>query len=364
MKNKDLSHSEFKSLARRHQVVFKTSDKKIGGLGIERFPIRNIHRKNKDGEMVVHKIPVESSLVMEDCTDAAGNYVIFYEGFRKQISDEVKERLRIEKSKPDSKFSCSQMVTNLLRSEHIPYNIFFPLNKNDNQTVSLFNDILGAERIDRITGIKIEYAPVRFDPSSSKNIPLLGDGTAFDVYIEYIPKNSQPDQKGGIGIEVKYTEKEYKLNPDSKEFRETHDANGIHIADNYRIPAYKIGWFKPEYLEDVPKDDKAKCQIHFVADRYRQIWRNHLLGAAMILNGDLCEFTSLTVFPEGNGHFREDDKNHLWSDYKEKLTEEGKSTLKYLTFESLFSKMRKNLDFQGATEWIDYLEKRYIPWVL
>ena len=356
MNNKDLSHSAFKALARKHQIGFKTASKENGGLGIERFPKRVIHRKNKNGEAVEYEIPVESSLLWEDCKDASGNYVIFYEGFRKHISDEVKTRLRIEKTKPDSKFSGSQMVTNLLRSEHIPYNIFFPLDIKDNQTVSLFNDILGVERIECITDIKIEYPP-----SSSMNVPLLADGTAFDVYIEYIPKNSRSGQKGGIGIEVKYTEKEYKLSPDSKEFRETHDANGIHIADNYRIPAYKIGWFKSEYLEDVPKDDKARCQIHLVADRYRQIWRNHLLGAAMILNGNVCEFTSLTVFPEGNGHFREDDKNHLWSDYKEKLTEEGKSTLKYLTFENLFSKMRKHLSFQGAAEWIDYLEKRYIP---
>lgn len=114
-------------------------------------------------------------------------------------------------------------------------------------------------------------------------------------------------------------------------------------------------------MDDVPKEDTAKCKNHFVADRYRQIWRNHLLGAAMILNGNLSEFTSLTVFPEGNGHFREDNKNHLWSDYKEKLTEEGKSTLTYITYENLFLKMRKHLHFQGAKEWVDYLEKRYIP---
>ncbi len=82
----------------------------------------------------------------------------------------------------------------------------------------------------------------------------------------------------------------------------------------------------------------------------------------MILNGDLSEFTSLTVFPEGNGHFRDEGNDSLWSEYKSKLTEEGKPTLKYQTFESLFSKMRKHLNYQGAEDWIDYLEKRYIPY--
>lgn len=358
---KKLSHSEFKALARKHQIEFKTAPKENGGLGIERFPIRVIHRKNKEGVLKEYNIPVESSLIWEDCQDSFGDFVIFYEGFRKQISDAVKSRTRIEKSRSDNKFSCSQMVTNLLRSEHIPYNVFFPLNKNDEETVALFNDILGCDRIERITDIKIEYAPMKIEAESSREVSLLNDGTAFDVYVEYIPKNSQPGQKGGIGIEVKYTEKEYRLNPDSKEFRETHNTTGIHLAENYSKPSYEIGWFKSEYLDDVPKEDKEKAENHFVADKYRQIWRNHLLGAAMVLNGDLSEFTSLTVFPEGNGHFREDNSNHLWSEYIEKLTEEGKPTLKFMTYESLFSKMRKYLNFQGATEWIDYLKRRYIP---
>lgn len=360
MNNKKLSHSEFKARARKHQIVFKTNDTDKGGLGIERYPERVIHRRNKEGEIKEYIIPVESSLQWDDCKDAAGNYVIFYDGFRKEISDAIKSRVRSEKSKSESKFSCTQMVTNLLRSEHIPYNIFFPLRIEDEETVALFNDILGTDRIERITDIKIEYAPVKIDESSSKEVPLLGDGTAFDVYIEYIPKNSPQSQKGGIGIEVKYTEMQYRLKPDSKEYRETHNSKGIHLADNYRIPSYEIGWFKPEYLMDVPKEDTDMSKVHLVSDKYRQIWRNHLLGAVMVLNGDLTEFTSLTVFPEGNGHFREDDDNHLWSEYKEKLTEKGETTLKYLTYENLFSKMRKHLNFQGAPEWIDYLENRYI----
>lgn len=361
MNNKKLSHSEFKAFARRHQIKFKTTAKENGGLGIMRFPERVIHRRNKDGEIKEYTIQVESSLLWDDCKDAAGNYVIFYDGFRKQISDAIKSRVRAEKYKSESKFSYTQMVTNLLRSEHIPYNIFFPLHIEDDDTIALFNDILGEDRIERITEIKIEYAPVRTDDASLKEIPLLGDGTAFDVYIEYIPKNAHPGQKGGIGIEVKYTEKEYPLKSNSKEYQETHDTKGIHLADNYRIPSYEIGWFRPEYLMDVPKEATTESKSHLVADKYRQIWRNHLLGGAMILNGDLSEFISLTLFPEGNGHFRDEGDNSLWSEYKSKLTEKGVSTLRYLTYENLFSKMRRHLNFPGAAEWIDYLEKRYIP---
>ncbi len=38
MDNKKLSHSEFKNLARRHQIIYKTTSTEEGGLGIERSP--------------------------------------------------------------------------------------------------------------------------------------------------------------------------------------------------------------------------------------------------------------------------------------------------------------------------------------
>lgn len=63
-------------------------------------------------------------------------------------------------------------------------------------TARLFNRILGEERINTISKINIEYNPKG-----------LADGTSFDAYIEYTPMGANPGAKGGIGIEVKYTEK-------------------------------------------------------------------------------------------------------------------------------------------------------------
>lgn len=51
------------------------------------------------------------------------------------------------------------MVTNLLRSEHIPYNVFFPMRYDLDGTARLFNRILGEERIAAISKINIEYNP-------------------------------------------------------------------------------------------------------------------------------------------------------------------------------------------------------------
>ncbi len=189
MKNKKLSHSEFKNLARRHQIKFKTTAKYEGGLGIERFPERIIHRKNKEGQIVKSTAKVMSSLCEGDEIDSCGNYVIFYDGFRKVITEAINQRKKKGNTSSNCKSPSSQMLTNLLRSEHIPYNVFFPMKFEDKGTVELFNEILSSDRIERITDIKIEYAPVKTDETSSKQVLLLGDGTAFDVYVEYIPKN-------------------------------------------------------------------------------------------------------------------------------------------------------------------------------
>lgn len=245
------------------------------------------------------------------------------------------------------------MVTNLLRSEHIPYNVFFPMRHDLDGTTRLFNRILGKERIAAISKISIEYNPKG-----------LADGTSFDVYIEYTPKGANPSEKGGIGIEVKYTEKEYPIKRSTKEWEETHDASGIHLADNYRTPSNACGWFKPEFIADVPFEDKEGIAAHVVANRYRQIWRNHILGASMLLglserqDDKLTEFTSLTVYPKDNGHFSE-----VWDEYEFKLTLDGLKTFKHITYEDLFPLMQECLsetDIPLLNKWMNYLNRRYI----
>lgn len=92
----------------------------------------------------------------------------------------------------------------MLRSEHIPYNLFYPLAQlkdvNSDKLVSFFNRLFeGAITIDAIEEIKIEFA------STLCKKKLLYDNTSFDVYIQAKSKK----QTIGFGIEVKYTEKSY-----------------------------------------------------------------------------------------------------------------------------------------------------------
>lgn len=336
-----MTNKEFKAAARQHQIEFKTKDLKI-----YRFPVFHMRRKKRDSDEIIEKdIEVRSSLLKKDAYDEQGNYVIFAKEFRTEITD------AIHKTYPEGNYN---MVTNLLRSEHIPYNIFFPMYKDPAGMVRLFNSILGTDRISKIDSVRIEYKPVTLHPSTDNGDGrLLKDGTAFDVFIPYTTKDGA---RGGVGIEVKYTEKEYPIKAGSKEWKETHDETGnIHLAENYRNPSADSGWFKLEYIDDCSCDGKN----HVVANPFRQIWRNHILGAAMLSENQLDEFVSLTVYPEKNGHFCRD----LWSGYESMLTAKGLKTFKHITYEELFRLMEDSFRkerYENLSSWIKYLRERYL----
>ena len=89
-----LSYAAFKSKAREHQVRFCEN---VLGVGYNKY-----------------------NNVLKDADAQKG--LIFFEDFR----DEIMEKLN-EPIPPTSSAPSGQMLTNLLRSEHIPYNIFFPI---------------------------------------------------------------------------------------------------------------------------------------------------------------------------------------------------------------------------------------------
>ena len=86
---------------------------------------------------------------------------------------------------------------NMLRSEHIPYNLFSPLETVPDISTKIFEEIIDIP-IDRILGIEIEHAGM-----DDKEL-YLHDRTSFDTFVWY----ETPDgKKGGLGIEVKYIQK-------------------------------------------------------------------------------------------------------------------------------------------------------------
>ena len=128
----------------------------------------------------------------------------FYDGF--EVFDAVRNRY--------PKYSKG-LYSNMLRSEHIPFNMFVPLDKDKEYCRKVFADVLNIDIIS-INIIKIEYAP----PGKQK---YLNDNTSFDAYIEYTHSDGE---KGAIGIEVKYTERAYSLKAKSAEETaiKTHDS--------------------------------------------------------------------------------------------------------------------------------------------
>jgi hypothetical protein len=251
--------------------------------------------------------------------------LVFYEGFRREI---------LEMYRDDRTKIGLNLLNNALRSEHIPYNLFFPMMKEQNKdaTCDFFNDLLGTDGIAEVLQVRIEFAP---QPKSD----YLNDGTAFDAFVLYRHKDGS---KGAVGIEVKYTEREYKIG--ETEYKNTHDEQGnVRLSPHYAQATNKSGYYIPN------------CEAELVSDNLRQIWRNHILGASMVLHGDICHFVSMTVFPNANPHF-----HSVAAEYREVLTEKGKNTFFIFTYEKLFEILSHHFTSEEHQKWIQYLYKRYL----
>jgi len=225
------------------------------------------------------------------------------------------------------KINGTARYANLLRSEHIPLNIFTPMELNLDKAKVLFNEIISGG-IAAIKEIKIEH-PGSFNPTK-----YLHDRTSFDTFISYTTTSGL---RGGIGIEVKYTEVGYKIGETEKKVL------GI-TSHPYTLVTKASGY----YLDPRPEA--------FKKDNLRQIWRNHILGAAMIYDGDLDIFHHIHLYPQGNTHFEDE----AIPEYTKLLTEKGKQNFIGLTYENLFPLMGKFFTTPQETEWVEYLKKRYL----
>jgi hypothetical protein len=247
--------------------------------------------------------------------------IIFFDGFR--IFETAQERY--------AHYRLNQACfANMLRSEHIPFNFFVPISKKTEYARAILNPFLGGS-INTITEVKIEHAP---DPSTA-----LMDKTSFDVFIEY---RHISGGLGILGIEVKYTEREYKLMKHSKEGREINDPNSV-----YFTLTDKIGIFKKDVI------DRLKT------DEFRQVWRNQLLGESMTTknrpDSKYEHFTSIILYPQGNDHFRE-----LIPKYKHLLNPGYESSFAGITYEEFIAAARQQTEDTEFLRWLQYLEERYI----
>lgn len=270
------------------------------------------YRENVLGDFSEYRAP---QVLLSD--ENAKNGLIFYEGFRDLILEKV------------GKVS-NKMTNNMLRSEHIPYNLFTPLETMPELAKDVFSAMIGIPIKEIEMPILIEYA------GDKGRSAYLNDGTSFDTFVRY---TTYDGKHGGIGIEVKYTENEYPLG--EKEGRDIAGDN-----EQYRNMTADSGYF----VNDLD------IKIFLKAHNIRQIWRNHILGYAMKHIGDVDIMHHVHLYPRGNEHFH----RHALPDYRKLLTEEGNESFKTVTYETYIALLEKYGDAEIVGDWIKYLRKRYL----
>ena len=147
--------------------------------------------------------------------------------------------------------SEDRLLSNLLSSQPLAFNIFLPLRWDNYKVVtSTFQKLFPSLNISIITGIKLEYVP----GDENKKRTITQDSSCFDVYVEY---RSNANEKCGIGIEVKYTE------PFSQtDFRK---------ADGEK---------KERYIRAIKKYNHQFSEIYtdsYLSPKFNQLFRNQLL---------------------------------------------------------------------------------------
>lgn len=214
----------------------------------------------------------------------------------------------------------------MLRSEHIPFNFLVPFECFPELGVQILNHFMkGVMR--KIEKIKIEYAP-------KPRERYLNDMTSFDSYVEY---EHCDGTRGFLGIEVKYTEREYPYG--KKEKAEIEDSDSIYNRLTNRICIYK-----------------QVALYSLKSAKYKQVWRNQLLGERILeVNQAFKHFTSVILFPKDNLHFA-----YVCNTYKDFLKDEFARKFIGITFEDFIATGKRYVSRSEEGKWLGYLESRYL----
>jgi hypothetical protein len=315
----DGGDSDYRRACRQHQAWFRENILELG-MGRNHSARQSV---NETAEEFEHRRATETDIAVLSNEDAARmmNFVPAYHNEIEKALYEVRGRIPTDFG----------LMANMLRSEHIPWNIFVPMMTDLDAASKCFSEILPHRDIKTIRTWKIEYAP-----------NTIQDRTAFDVYVEY---ETATGATGSIGIEVKYTEEGYSVG--RKEFSMMQESGSA-----YSITTRDSGCF----INNDP--------LQFNSSDFIQLWRNHILGLAMLQQGKADYFDSLTLYPSGNTHFHSYD-NHIGAieAYEELLTAKGKETFHAITYEDFFIVLRKHYKSSKEIKWLQYLDTRYINMV-
>lgn len=182
----------------------------------------------------------------------------------KSIFEVVKETLNNKET--GAKIEEKRLFTNMLSSQPLAFNLFGEIALNKNLATEFFSSMF-PQRIESVEKIMFEHSDGRGDSE------YTGDHSAFDVFVEYIPKNKK---KGFIGIEVKYAESLKNLPSSHKERYEELTRNSELFKED-----------SISFLKESP---------------IQQIWRDHLLSISHLhhYNKKYDEGFFVYLFPSKN----------------------------------------------------------------
>jgi hypothetical protein len=158
------------------------------------------------------------------------------------IFEVAKRRLGMKKGAIDR----FRLLCNMLSSQPMCFNLFGPLVDDLELATQLAQAILPGE-IQRVTKVQLEFAP---EPARQ----FLNDQTAFDAFISF---KDADNQAGFIGVETKLVE--------------------AFSGKMYRSERYNF------WTEHPKSPWLAERRLHLQRVEVNQLWRDHLLAAAMQL---------------------------------------------------------------------------------
>lgn len=212
-------------------------------------------------------------------------------------------------------FAKPRIFNDLLSSQPLCFNLFGELKLDPGLAKAALNGLHpGLAR--GVTNVDFEYSPGRSDDR------FTGDRSAFDVFIEYEPRDGG---RGFLGIEVKYHE---SLQESAARHRERYDEVAAQMA-----------CFRPT------------CMMKLRQAPLQQLWRDHLLVGSM-LNDQALGYTHgsfVFVYPAANAHCRA-----AVLEYKQCLSDP--STFDAWTIEEMVS----ILALATPAPWVEELRERYL----
>jgi hypothetical protein len=252
--------------------------------------------------------PLGNLLPMPWAKESLGNY----------LSDTIKNvviKEVLNQSNDGKLYGKPRIFNNLLSSQPLCFNLFAELQQDLGLATNVFKQLC-PQRVYKVLCIEFEHSPGRGDTA------YTGDSSAFDVYVEYL---NHRDEKGFIGIEVKYHE-----NLQNKP---------AEIKQRYFEVASQMGCFKEECLNTLQQSP------------LEQIWRDHLLAGSLLYSpkDDFKDGFFVFLFPQDNIHCQQ-----AVGQYKQCLTDD--KTFQSWTLEEVSHAIKKNTN----DSWIDAVIDRYL----